>query len=156
MCKVFKIKTSSGLVTQTTDPEIVRCLLDNYDGELSIETKKQQVCDEPQLDETYDKPQLDETGMAVYTDIPESEKIKCTSTGLPEITEDDCIINAQPYTETNKLAYINALRNMLNIHLWTAKEYADNGFKTPVNTKVLFNGLIGLLKAFRVQYTIEK
>ena len=49
MCKVFKIKTSSGLVTQTTDPEIVRCLLDNYDGELSIETKKKQACDKSPL-----------------------------------------------------------------------------------------------------------
>lgn len=135
MCKVFKIKTSSGLVTQTTDPEIVRCLLDNYDGELSIETKKQQVCDEPQL--------------------AKPEKVKCTSIGLPE--PDDCVINAQPFScENDKLAYINALRNILNIHLWTAKEYADNGFKVPVNTKVLFNGLIGLLKSFRVQYTIEK
>lgn len=147
MCKLFKIKTSSGLVTQTTDPEIVRCLLDNYDGELSIETKKQQVCDEPQLDET---------GMAVYTDMPESEKVKCTSTGLPEITEDDCMISVQPYTETNKLVYVKALRNVLNLRLDIAKRYADNGFKTHINTKVLFNGLIGLLKAFRVQYTIEK
>lgn len=135
MCKVFKIKTSSGLVTQTTDPEIVRCLLDNYDGELSIETKKQ-VCDEPQL--------------------AESEKVKCTSIGLPEITEDDCIISAQPYTKTKKLAYTKALKDMLNIRLWTAKEYAENGFKVPVNTKVLFNSLTELLNAFNVQYTIEK
>lgn len=142
MCKVFKIKTSSGLVIQTTDPEIVRCLLDNYDGELSIETKKQQVYDEPQLAE--DEPQL-----------AEPEKVKCTSMGLPE--PDDCVINAQPFSHENgKLAYVNALRNTLNVRLWTAKEYADNGFKVPINTKVLFNGLIGLLKSFHVQYTIEK
>lgn len=36
MCKVFKIKTNTGLVTETTDPEIVRYLLDNYFGELVI------------------------------------------------------------------------------------------------------------------------
>lgn len=36
MCKVFKIKTNSGLFTETTDPEIVRYLLDNYFGELTI------------------------------------------------------------------------------------------------------------------------
>lgn len=136
MCKVFKIKTKTGLVTTTTDPEIVRCLLDNYDGELSIETSKQQVCDESQL--------------------AELKKIKCTLIGLPEITEDDYIISAQPYTETKKLAYIKALKDVLNIRLCTAKEYAENGFKVPVNTKVLFNSLTELLNAFNVQYTIEK
>lgn len=36
MCKVFKIKTNTGLFTETTDPEIVRYLLDNYFGELTI------------------------------------------------------------------------------------------------------------------------
>lgn len=135
MCKVFKIKTSSGLVTQTTDPEIVRCLLDNYDGELSIETKKQQICDEPQLDET---------GMAVCTDIPEPP-------------EDSWIINAQPFTHENgKLAYAKALRNVLNIRLDIAKRYADNGFRTELNAKTIFKGLIGLLNTFHVQYTIDK
>lgn len=137
MCKVFKIKTSSGLVTQTTDPEIVRCLLDNYDGELSIETKKQQVCDEPQL--------------------ASQEEIDCTSTEIPEPTEDSWIINAQPFTHENgRLAYIKALRNVLNIRLDIARRYADNGFRTELNAKTIFKGLIGLLNAFHVQYTIEK
>ena len=36
MCKVFKIKTNEGLVAETTDPEIVRRLLDDYFGELVI------------------------------------------------------------------------------------------------------------------------
>lgn len=135
MCKVFKIKTSSGLVTQTTDPEIVRCLLDNYDGELSIETKKKQVCDEPQLDET---------GMAVCTDTPES-------------TEDKWIIDVKPYSHENgKFVYVKALRNALNLRLDIAKRYADNGFKIQLNVKTIFNGLIGLLNAFHVPYTIEK
>lgn len=137
MCKVFKIKTSSGLVTQTTDPEIVRCLLDNYDGELSIETKKQQVCDEPQL--------------------ASQEEIDCTSTKIPEPTENSWIINAQPFTHENgKLAYAKALRNVLNIRLDIAKRYADNGFRTELNAKTIFKGLIGLLNAFHVQYTIDK
>lgn len=137
MCKVFKIKTSSGLVTQTTDQEIVRCLLDNYDGELSIETKKQQVCDEPQL--------------------ASQEEIDCTSTEIPEPTEDSWIINAQPFTHENgKLAYTKALRNVLNIRLDIAKRYADNGFKTELNAKTILKGLTGLLNAFHVQYTIEK
>lgn len=137
MCKVFKIKTSSGLVTQTTDPEIVRCLLDNYDGELSIETKKQQVCDEPQL--------------------ASPEEIDCTSMEIPEPTEDSWIINAQPFTHENgKLVYAKALRNVLNIRLDIAKRYADNGFRTELNAKTIFKGLAGLLNAFHVQYTIEK
>lgn len=44
MCKVFKIKTNSGLFTETTDPEIVRYLLDNYFGELviTIRNKKEE------------------------------------------------------------------------------------------------------------------
>lgn len=137
MCKVFKIKTSSGLVTQTTDPEIVRCLLDNYDGELSIETKKQQVCDEPQL--------------------ASQEEIDYTSTEIPEPTEDSWIINAQPFTHENgKLVYTKALRNVLNIRLDIAKRYADNGFKTELNAKTILKGLTGLLNAFHVQYTIDK
>lgn len=36
MCKVFKIKTKTGLVTTTTDQSIVNCLIDNYDDELVI------------------------------------------------------------------------------------------------------------------------
>ena len=136
MCKVFKIKTSSGLVTQTTDPEIVRCLLDNYDGELSIETKKQQVCDKPQLAELEDI---------------QHEPIEAS-----EITEDDWVFNVQPFSYENKLIYIKGLRNVLNIRLDIAKEYAENGFKVPVNTKVLFNGLTGLLNAFHIPYTIDK
>lgn len=36
MCKVFKIKTRTGLVTTTTDQSIVNCLIDNYDDELVI------------------------------------------------------------------------------------------------------------------------
>lgn len=134
MCKVFKIKTSSGLVTQTTDPEIVRCLLDNYDGELSIETKKQ-ACDEPQLDET---------GMAIRTDTS-------------EVAEDTKFINVEPYLHENgKIIYTKALRNALNLRLDVAKSYADNGFKMPLNVKTLFNGLVGLLNAFHVQYTIDE
>ena len=41
MCKVFKIKTKTGLVTETTDQEIVKCLMDNYNGELTITVNKQ-------------------------------------------------------------------------------------------------------------------
>lgn len=140
MCKVFKIKTSSGLVTQTTDPEIVRCLLDNYDGELSIETKKKQVCDKSPLISSENTP-------SISTKISEP----------PD--EDECcrIINVQPFLhEKAKYAYyVKALRNALNIRLDVAKEYADNGFKMPINAKTLFNGLVGLLNAFHVQYTIE-
>lgn len=36
MCKVFKLKTKTGLVTTTTDQSIVNCLIDNYDDELVI------------------------------------------------------------------------------------------------------------------------
>ena len=131
MCKVFKIKTSSGLVTQTTDPEIVRCLLDNYDGELSIETKKQQ--------------------------LTSSEDTPCVSAEPPNEDEDRWIINAQPFSHENgKYVYVKALRNVLNIHLDVAKKYADNGFKAPINAKTIFKGVTGLLNAFHVQYTIEK
>lgn len=44
MCKVFKIKTNTGLFTETNDPEIVRRLLDDYFGELtiSISNKKEE------------------------------------------------------------------------------------------------------------------
>lgn len=137
MCKVFKIKTSSGLVTQTTDPEIVRCLLDNYDGELSIETKKKQVCDKSPLISSEDTP--------------------CVSAEPPEEDEDRWIINAQPFSHENgKYVYIKALRNTLNICLDVAKGYADNGFKVPINAKTIFKGVTGLLNAFHVQYTIEK
>ena len=131
MCKVFKIKTSSGLVTQTTDPEIVRCLLDNYDGELSIETKKQQ--------------------------LTSSEDTPCVSAEPPNEDEDRWIINAQPFSHENgKYVYVKALRNVLNIRLDVAKGYADNGFKIPINAKTIFKGVTGLLNAFHVQYTIEK
>ena len=131
MCKVFKIKTSLGLVTQTTDPEIVRCLLDNYDGELSIETKKQQ--------------------------LTSSEDTPCVSAEPPNEDEDRWIINAQPFSHENgKYVYVKALRNVLNIHLDVAKKYADNGFKAPINAKTIFKGVTGLLNAFHVQYTIEK
>ena len=134
MCKVFKIKTSSGLVTQTTDPEIVRCLLDNYDGELSIETKKKQ--------------------------LTSSEDTPCISTEIsepPDECEDSWIINAQPFSHENgKYVYVKALRNVLNIRLDVAKGYADNGFKIPINAKTIFKGVTGLLNAFHVQYTIEK
>ena len=41
MCTVCKIKTKTGLVTETTDQEIVKCLMDNYDGELTITVNKQ-------------------------------------------------------------------------------------------------------------------
>ena len=137
MCKVFKIKTSSGLVTQTTDPEIVRCLLDNYDGELSIETKKKQVCDKSQLISSEDTP--------------------CISAEPPNEDEDRWIINAQPFScENGKYVYVKALRNVLNIRLDVAKGYADNGFKIPINVKTIFKGVTGLLNAFHVQYTIEK
>ena len=137
MCKVFKIKTSSDLVTQTTDPEIVRCLLDNYDGELSIETKKKQVCDKSPLISSEDTP--------------------CVSAEPPEECEDSWIISAQPFLHENgKYAYVKALRNVLNIHLDVAKKYADNGFKAPINAKTIFKGVTGLLNAFHVQYTIEK
>lgn len=131
MCKVFKIKTSSGLVTQTTDPEIVRCLLDNYDGELSIETKKQQ--------------------------LTSSEDTPCVSAEPPNEDEDRWIINAQPFSHENgKYVYVKALQNTLNIRLDVAKGYADNGFKVPINAKTIFKGVTGLLNAFHVQYTIEK
>lgn len=40
MCKRFKITTKTGLVTETTDQEIVRCLMDNYDDELTISVYK--------------------------------------------------------------------------------------------------------------------
>lgn len=137
MCKVFKIKTSSGLVTQTTDQEIVKCLLDNYDGELSIETKKKQVCDKSPLISSEDTP--------------------CVSAEPPEECEDNRVINVQPFShERGKYEYTDALRNALNIRLYVAKEYADNGFKVPINAKISFNGLIGVLNAFRVQYTIEE
>lgn len=137
MCKVFKIKTSSGLVTQTTDPEIVRCLLDNYDGELSIETKKKQVCDKSPL--------------------ISSEDTSCISAEPPDECEDSWIINAQPFSHENgKYVYAKALRNVLNIRLDVAKGYADNGFKIPINAKTIFKGVTGLLNAFHVQYTIEK
>lgn len=134
MCKVFKIKTSSGLVTQTTDPEIVRCLLDNYDGELSIETWKRQLAsseDEPCISMKEPEP--------------------------PEECEDSWIISVQPFLHENgKYVYVKALRNVLNIHLDVAKKYADNGFKVPINAKTIFKGVTGLLNAFHVQYTIEK
>lgn len=44
MCKVFKIRTNTGLFTETNDPEIVRRLLDDYFGELtiSISNKKEE------------------------------------------------------------------------------------------------------------------
>ena len=131
MCKVFKIKTSLGIVTQTTDPEIVRCLLDNYDGELSIETKKQQ--------------------------LTSSEDTPCVSAEPPNEDEDRWIINAQPFSHENgKYVYVKALQNTLNIRLDVAKGYADNGFKVPINAKTIFKGVTGLLNAFHVQYTIEK
>ena len=41
MCKVFKIKTKTGLVTTTTDQSIVRCLMDNYDDELTVTISKE-------------------------------------------------------------------------------------------------------------------
>lgn len=36
MCKVFKLKTKTDLVTTTTDQSIVNCLINNYDDELVI------------------------------------------------------------------------------------------------------------------------
>lgn len=41
MCKVFKIKTKTGLVTTTTDQSIVKCLMDNYDDELTVTISKE-------------------------------------------------------------------------------------------------------------------
>lgn len=137
MCKVFKIKTSSGLVTQTTDPEIVRCLLDNYDGELSIETKKKQVCDESQIISSEDTP--------------------CISEEPLEEHEDGQIINVQPFLhgKAKYPYYLKALQNALNIRLDIAKRYADNGFNISINAKTIYNGLMGVLNAFDVKYTIE-
>lgn len=44
MCKVFNLKTKTGLVTETTDQSIVNCLIDNYDDELviTISNKKEE------------------------------------------------------------------------------------------------------------------
>lgn len=44
MCKVFKLKTKTGLVTTTTDQSIVNCLIDNYNDELviTISNKKEE------------------------------------------------------------------------------------------------------------------
>lgn len=46
MCKVFKLKTKTGLVTTTTDQSIVNCLIDNYDDELTITISKETISKE--------------------------------------------------------------------------------------------------------------
>lgn len=55
MCKVFKLKTKTDLVTTTTDQSIVNCLIDNYDDELviTISNKKEESEEETEHKELF-------------------------------------------------------------------------------------------------------
>lgn len=55
MCKVFKLKTKTSLVTTTTDQSIVNCLIDNYDDELviTISNKKEESEEETEREELF-------------------------------------------------------------------------------------------------------
>lgn len=102
MCKVFKIKTKTGIVTTTTDQSIVKCLMDNYDDELTVTISKE------------NKPvEIGETQLE-----DEIEKID----GLKVIQ-----FNLRPYFGIDKLSYVKELKAYLQISLSKAKQLADDG-----------------------------
>lgn len=98
MCKVFKLKTKTGLVTETTDQSIVNCLIDNYDDELVITISKEQ----PE--------KVDANAEKVNEDIPEIFQL-----------------TLYPYSGIDKLSYVKDLKDFLQISLFKAKDLADNG-----------------------------
>lgn len=105
MCKVFKLKTKTGLVTITTDQSIVSCLIDNYDDELVIT-----ICKESDTIEEKPPEIVDANAEKVNEDIPEIFQF-----------------TLYPYSGIDKLSYVKDLKDFLQISLSKAKDLADNG-----------------------------
>lgn len=119
MCKRFKITTKTGLVTETTDQEIVRCLMDNYDDELTISVYKHKD----------------------NTEINEDNGKFC--------------FNVKPLSvRENKILYVKELKELLNLHLASAKQAADEGFKYTTNSLKIVEELESILRKYNTEYTI--
>lgn len=129
MCKVFKLKTKTGLVTTTTDQSIVNCLIDNYDDELviTISNKKEES------EEKENKEEIEHNKAS--------------------------IVNALSYKGLDKDGYVRDLENIpcLNLSTSVAKEYANKGiWDLRIHDVDTLNNLAKILKKHRVSYVIDR
>lgn len=131
MCKVFKIKTKTGLVTTTTDQSIVKCLMDNYDDELTVTISKE------------NKPiEIDETQLE-----DETEKIDVLNV---------IQFNLRPYFGIDKFGYVKELKDLLQISLSKAKQLANDGGIVYRTYPYDIQSFETLLDQYKVPYTEYK